>query len=78
MKSVPWESEDMSRYTRAVVVAATTAALAASVPATGLANSGGVPHSTKACPSQKHSGKHKGAAKGLKKGSSHGKRCGQR
>jgi hypothetical protein len=69
----------MSRHTRAVLVAATTTALAASVPATtGLANTGGVPHSTKACPTQSHSGKHKGATKGLKKGTRHGKRCGQR
>ena len=68
----------MSQFTRAVVVAATTAALAASVPATGLANTGGVPHSTKPCPTHSHSGKHKGATKGLKKGTTHGKRCGQR
>jgi hypothetical protein len=68
----------MSRYTRAVLLAATTAALAASVPVTGLANTGGVPHSTKACTTHSHSGKHKGATTGLKKGTRHGKRCGQR
>ena len=69
----------MSRYTRVVVIGVTTAALAAaSVPATGLANTGGVPRSTKACPTQKHSGKHKGATKGLRKGASKGKRCGHR
>lgn len=69
----------MSRFTRVVVVGVVTAALAAaSVPATGLANTGGVPHSTKPCPTHSHTGKHKGANKGLKKGASKGKRCGHR
>jgi hypothetical protein len=68
----------MSRYARAVAVGLTAGALAVSVPATGLANTGGVPHSTKPCPTQSHAGKHKGAAHGKTKGALKGKRCGQR
>lgn len=68
----------MSRYARAVAVGLTAAAVAVSVPATGLANTGGQPHSTTACPTQSHTGKHKGATHGKKTGALNGKRCGQR
>jgi hypothetical protein len=64
-------------YKRVTVrVATVVAALALATPAVTLANSGGQPHSTKACPTHKHSGKHKGATKGHKKGSGKGKKCG--
>jgi hypothetical protein len=68
----------MSRYARAVLVGVTTAAIGVSVPATGLANTGGQPHSTTPCPAQSHAGKHKGATHGKKKGALNGKRCGLR
>ena len=55
---------------------AVIAAAAMSVPAVGLADKGGHPHSTKACPVHKHSGKHKGSSKGKKKGALRGKKCG--
>jgi hypothetical protein len=48
------------------------------VPAAGLANTGGQPHSTTPCPTQSHSGKHKGATHGKKKGAPNGKKCGLR
>jgi hypothetical protein len=68
----------VSRYARAVAVALTAAVVAVSVPATGVANTGGQPHSTTPCPTQGNTGKHKGATHGKKKGALHGKRCGQR
>ena len=57
-------------------VAAGIAALALCAPSVGLANKGGVPHSTKACPTHSHSGKHKGAGHGKKNGAMKGKKCG--
>jgi hypothetical protein len=51
-------------------------ALALSVPSIGFATKGGVPHSTKPCPTHKHSGKHNGSGKGHKKGAGKGKKCG--
>jgi hypothetical protein len=68
----------MIRYARVLLVGVTAAAIAGSVPATGLANTGGVPHSTKPCLTQSHSGKHKGATHGKKKGALNGKKCGLR
>jgi hypothetical protein len=62
------------RITSGVVAAIAAAAL--SVPAVGLANKGGTPHSMKPCPTHKHSGKHKGKSHGKKKGASKGKKCG--
>lgn len=64
-------------YKRASVrVATVVAALALAAPAATLADPGGQPHSTKPCPTHKHSGKHNGSTKGLKKGSTKGKKCG--
>lgn len=63
-----------TRLTAGIVAA--VAAIGMSVPAVGLANKGGTPHSTKACPTHKHSGKHKGSTKGKKKGAAKGKKCG--
>ncbi len=60
----------------AVRVATVVAALALAAPAATLADSGGHPHSTKACPTHKHSGKHNGSTKGEKKGAGKGKKCG--
>ncbi|HEY1522404.1 MAG TPA: hypothetical protein VGF70_05265 [Solirubrobacteraceae bacterium] len=60
----------------AVRVATVVAALALAAPAATLANAGGQSHSTKPCPTHKHSGKHNGATKGHKKGAGKGKRCG--
>jgi hypothetical protein len=57
-------------------VAAGVVALALSVPSIGFANKGGVPHSTKPCPTHSHSGKHNGSTKGNKKGAGQGKKCG--
>jgi hypothetical protein len=57
-------------------VAAGVVALALSVPSIGFANKGGVSHSTKSCPTHKHSGKHNGAGKGKKTGATKGKKCG--
>ena len=57
-------------------VAAGVVALALSVPSIGFANKGGVPHSTKPCPTHSHSGKHNGSTKGHKKGAGKGKKCG--
>ncbi len=68
----------MSRYRRAVLAGIIAAALAVSVPATGLANTGGQPHSTTPCPTKSHSGKHKGATHGKKMGALNGKKCGLR
>ena len=62
------------RITSGIVAAIAEAAL--SVPAVGLANKGGTQHSTKSCPTHKHSGKHKGSSHGKKKGASKGKKCG--
>jgi hypothetical protein len=59
-------------------IAAAVVAMALSVPSVGFANKGGVPNSTKSCPTHKHHGKHKGAGKGKKKGSGKGKKCGQK
>ena len=79
----------MRRLLTAGIVAAVTA-VAMTVPATGLANKGGTPHTksttsttTKPCPpssSKPNKGKHKGAKnsmKGKKKGESMGKKCGE-
>jgi hypothetical protein len=62
------------RITSGIVAAIAAAAL--SVPAVGLANKGGTPHSTKPCPTHTHSGKHKGSSHGKKKGATKGKKCG--
>ena len=68
------QEERMRKRSASGALAAITAA-ALSVPAVGLANKGGTPHSTKPCPTHKHQGKHKGSSKGKKKGSSKGKKC---
>jgi hypothetical protein len=60
------------RFTLAAVVAA----FALAAPAATLADSGGHSHSTKPCPTHKHSGKHNGSSKGHKKGAGKGKKCG--
>jgi hypothetical protein len=52
------------------------AALVLSGPAIAIADQGGVPHSTSACPTHSHSGKHNGTGHGQKKGASKGKKCG--
>jgi len=65
----------MSRRVASAVTAA-VAALALSVPSVGFAAKGGVPHSTKPCPTHSHSGKDKGSGHGKKKGASKGKKCG--
>jgi hypothetical protein len=57
-------------------VAAGIAALALSVPSVGFATKGGMPHSTKPCPTHTHSGKHEGSVHGEKKGAGKGKKCG--
>ena len=54
---------------------AVIAALSMSIPAVGLADRGGHPHSTKACKVHKHYGKHKGT-RGKRKGMDKGKKCG--
>jgi hypothetical protein len=59
-----------------VRVATVVAALALAAPAVTLADAGGQPHSTKPCPTHKHSGKHNGSSKGQKKGAGKGKKCG--
>jgi hypothetical protein len=38
-------------------------------------HAGGVPHSTKPCPTHSDSGEHKGVRHGKKKGASKGKKC---
>jgi hypothetical protein len=60
----------------AAALVAGIAALAMSIPTVAFANKGGVPHSTKACPTHKHSGKDKGSSEDHKKGSGKGKKCG--
>jgi hypothetical protein len=65
----------MSKRITAAVTAG-IAALALSVPSVGFATKGGVPHSTKPCPTHSHSGKHKGSGHGKKKGAGKGKKCG--
>jgi len=57
-------------------ITAGVAALAMPVPSLGFADKGGVPHSTKPCPTHKHTGKHKGSSHGKKKGAAKGKKCG--
>jgi hypothetical protein len=60
---------DMEVPMRKRITAAVTAGVAAfalSIPSVGLATKGGVPHSTKACPTHKHAGKHKGSTHGKK------------
>jgi hypothetical protein len=59
----------------AAICAAGAASLALALPTAGIASKGGVPHSTKPCPTHKHQGKHKGAGHGKKKGSGKGKKC---
>lgn len=66
----------MTTITRRTVALVTAAALALSIPATGLASAGGQPHSTTPCPTHQHSGKHKGSTHGKKKGAAKGKKCG--
>lgn len=68
------------RLTAGVVAA--VAAVAMSVPAVGLANQGGKPHTTPpACHMHKNNGKHKGAlknaTKGKRTGASRGNKCGK-
>ena len=65
----------MSRRVASAVTAG-VATLALSVPSVGFATKGGVPHSTKPCPTHSHSGKHNGSGKGMKKGAGKGKKCG--
>ncbi len=63
------------RLTSGIVAA--VVALSMSVPAIGLANKGGIPHSlSRSCPSHHH-GKKNGATKGKKKGAGKGKKCGK-
>jgi hypothetical protein len=59
-----------------VATAALAAALILSAPSAGLAKKGGVPNSSKSCPTHKHSGKHNGAKHGKKNGANKGKKCG--
>jgi hypothetical protein len=59
-----------------VRLATVMAAALLATPAVTLANQGGVPHSTKACPTHSHSGKHNGSSKGNKNGAGKGKKCG--
>jgi hypothetical protein len=66
----------MTTITRKTVALVTATALALAIPATGLANKGGQPHSTTACPTHTHSGKHMGSTHGKKKGAAKGKKCG--
>jgi hypothetical protein len=61
-----------------VAATLTTVAVALSVPAFAQAGKGGVPHSTKPCPTHKNKGKHNGAGKGKKKGADRGKKCGHK
>jgi hypothetical protein len=68
----------MFRHARAISAVMAVAAVAVSMPATGLADNGGRPHSTRPCPMQSHSGKHKGALQGKAKGALKGKKCGLR
>jgi len=64
------------RVTSGIVAAITAVAL--TVPAAGLANKGGKPHTTPpSCHVHKHTGKHKGSTNGKKNGSSKGNKCGQ-
>jgi hypothetical protein len=64
-------------YKRISVRLATVAVAALlATPAVTFANSGGVSHSAKACPTHSHTGKDKGSTKGKKKGSTKGKKCG--
>lgn len=67
------------RLTAGIVAAVATVAMA--VPATGIANTHGVPHHTPAmCDTHTNKGKHKGqiknASKGKRNGSSKGNKCG--
>lgn len=62
------------RFTSGIVAVITTAAMA--IPAVGLADRGGHPHSSKPCKTHRHYGKHRGASKGRKRGSDKGKKCG--
>ena len=64
------------RVTSGIVAAITAAAL--TVPAAGLADKGGKPHTTPpSCHVHKHFGKHNGT-KGQRKGSSKGNKCGHK
>ena len=68
------------RLTAGIVAAVTAAAM--TVPAVGLADKGGKPHTTPpACHMHKNHGKHKGqlknGSKGKRKGASKGSKCGQ-
>jgi len=60
------------RFTSGLVAA--VAAVAMTVPAVGLADRGGHPHSKKPCKTHRHYGKHRGKAKGLN--FEKGKKCG--
>ena len=62
------------RFTSGIVAAIAAAAM--TVPAVGLADRGGTPHSKHPCKTHRHYGKHNGASKGHKKGSEKGKKCG--
>jgi hypothetical protein len=57
-----------------ITLAAVAAAFALAAPAATLADSGGVPHSTKACPTHTNKGKHNGATKGQHKGAGKGQK----
>lgn len=52
------------------------AAICVAVPAVGLADKGGHPHSKKACTVHRHYGRHTGAQRGRKRGFDRGKKCG--
>lgn len=59
-------------------VIAGIAAICVAVPAAGLADQGGHPHSKKACKTHRHYGRHEGFTKGhgKHKGFGRGKKCG--
>ena len=65
----------MSKRLTSGIVAAIVA-VSMSIPAVGLADHGGHPHSKQACKVHRHYGKHRGDAKGHKRGFDRGKKCG--
>lgn len=50
--------------------------IAVLVPAVGLADRGGHPHTTKPCPVHRHHGRHRGDTHGHKRGFDKGRKCG--
>jgi hypothetical protein len=58
--------------------ASLTGALLLGAPSASVAKKGGVPNSSKPCPTHKHHGKHNGAKHGKKNGAGKGKKCGHK